>query len=235
MITENSSNKAVIVFTTIALVILALLLLASVYWLGRADLALQNTSSGLPQAEEIKYNSLIRPSGAVKPPIEDFDPVLGSDDAPVTIIYFADFACPYCNEMSANWEEIRLQYGDSVRFVWKDVMLYESSLGLHKGARCAQLQGAFWPYYYEVWEADFTSGKTISLINIASDIGLNTDEFAQCLADTDVERAVLSVSGQSVSAGVTNAPAYFINDSFYEGLRPYEEIEELIRAELEVY
>jgi len=234
MITAETPKWKIATFITVSLLFLFIILFGVVYSLARLDtLSVGEEEFTLPVSTEIQTDPLVSPTGPLLPPIEEIDPVLGSLDAPVVIIYFADFTCPFCSEMHSVWQQVLSEYGDDVTIVWKDLLIYESSLGLHKGGRCAQLQGAFWPYYDRIWDYDFQGQSTsVGLINLAAELNLDTDFFAKCIASTDIENVVFGAARQSLSAGIGEAPSYFINDQFYTGFQDITEIRAIINAEL---
>ncbi len=234
MIPENVPQWKINVFITISLLILATMLFSIVYFFPRLNPLVENNAQDfeLPTPTVVVNDPLVKPAGPIVPPIELIDPIKGSPDAEVTIIYFADFACPFCNEMHDVWQQVLDEYGDQVRIVWKDLLIYPSSLGLHKAARCAQLQGSFWEYYNQIWDYNFTSSLSVDLVSIAEDLDLDTEFFAQCLASAEIEQVVFGASQQALSVGVFEAPSYFIGDQFYDGYRDIEEIRELIDKQL---
>lgn len=234
MISENAPQWKINIFIAISLFILVVLLFGIIYFVPRLNPIVKVDSEDfvLPTPSVVVNDPLIKPAGPIMPPIELIDPIKGSPDAEVTIIYFADFACPFCNEMHNVWQQVFDEYGDSVRIVWKDMLIYESSLGLHKAGRCAQLQGSFWEYYDEIWDYKFTSSLVVGLVDIADSLELDTEFFTQCLASAEIEQVVFGAAQQSLSVGIAEAPAYFIGDKYYSGYRDIEEIRELIDEQL---
>ena len=234
MISENTPQWKINIFITISLLILAVLLFGIIYFFPRLNpIKVVNPQDfKLPVSTIVTPDPLVKPAGPIVPPIETIDPIKGPADAPVTIIYFADFACPFCNEMHNVWQQVFDEYGDNVRMVWKDMLIYPSSLGLHKAARCAQLQGSFWPYYDQIWDYKFKNSETTGLVDIAKNIGLDTKFFTQCLASVEIEQVVFGAAQQSLSVGVAEAPAYFIGDKYYSGYRDITEIRKIIDKQL---
>lgn len=205
-----------------------------VYWMVQTSEFYTPETTTLATPTIIEPNSLIRPATPMVPPIESLDPILGPDNAPITIIYYADFSCPYCQEMSSDvWPRVLADYGSYVRFIWKDMLIYDGSVSLHKGARCAQLQNRFWEYYTTMWSYEFTESRTQDLQTIANQLGIPSAQFTQCLADSSMEEVVLGVAAQGRNLGVVEAPAFFLNGEYHPGLYTYDEVVELIETALD--
>ena len=234
MISENTPQWKINIFIIVSLLILATLFFGGIYFLPRLNPVSTTDSQdfSLPVPSVVQSDPLIKPAGPILPPIETIDPIKGPSSASVTIIYFSDFGCPFCKTMTHVWQQVLDEYGNDVRIVWKDLLINESSLGFHKAARCAQLQGNFWEYYDILWDYEFKSSTTSGLVDIANSLDLDDEFFVQCLGSSEIEQVVFGASQQSLSVGVYEAPSYFINDKFYDGFRDIEEIRAIIDEQL---
>ncbi len=168
-------------------------------------------------------------------------PALGSSTAPVTVIEFADFQCPYCKEFHDQYlPQLKSSFIDTgkVRFVFQHYPFLgpESNLAA-EAAVCAEKQGSFWPYHDGLYKKQ--TGENIgnftqaSLIQIAQDIKIPLESFTACLTNHEgvpsVEAQLLRANGMTVRA----TPTLFINDQKYEGVKSYAHLEALINQALE--
>jgi protein-disulfide isomerase len=173
----------------------------------------------------------------------DDDPVLGKSDAPVTIIEFSDFQCPFCR---AFWEDtlplIKKNYIDTgkVKFVYRDYPLdnHPAAMPSALAAECADDQGKYWEYHDKIFAEQAKKGvNTISysatdLKKWAAEIKLNTVTFNTCL-DAQTHKAEVEKDFQDgVAAGVNGTPGFYVNGIPVRGALPYESFKTLIEAEL---
>lgn len=157
------------------------------------------------------------------------DPVIGPQDAAVTIIEFGDFQCVFCQASRDVLARIRTDYPDDVRIVWKDfpdVDGHAQALPAARAARCAQDQGKFWEYHDLLFVNQTLLSDTL-YAQIASELKLNTDTFQQCM-----QRPVPSVVSANIQAGidrgVSSIPHFFFNDIQQNGSIEYTEASMII-------
>ncbi len=161
------------------------------------------------------------------------DPFIGSENPKLTIIEFGDFECPACLSMAPILRQLVLDYQDQLRLVWKDfpgpshVNAQEAALA----ARCAQAQGAFWPFH----DTLFANQESLSreLYNkIAMQLGLNLPDFNNCL-DTN---AKIDLIGKSMEAGqlvdIDATPFILIGEYKISGAVSEESLRNLIMSYL---
>jgi protein-disulfide isomerase len=168
-------------------------------------------------------------------------PFLGSADAKVTIIEFADFQCPFCKEFFTSvFPELKRQYIDTgkVRFVFQHFpFLGEESIMAAEATACAQEQDRFWPYHdllYERQEGEnqgvFTPDR---LKQFAGELGLDRAAFDSCL-DSHVTRPQLQEQLQAGQRyGVTGTPTVFVNNQKVEGVGSFSDLARIIDQLLE--
>ena len=168
-------------------------------------------------------------------PIEDNDPVLGPDDAPVTIIEFSDFECPYCQRYHQQvLSEIRANYEGQVRFIFKDFPLtsvHPNALPAAAAALCAKEQDAFWDYH----DLLFSMGEGLSdeaYLAYAQQLELDTEAFSQCVAEERYNEEVLADLEFAANLGVRSTPTFLINGLPVIGAQPYEVFAQVIDQEL---
>ncbi len=160
------------------------------------------------------------------------DPRLGSEKAPVQVVEFADYECPYCQKVSDDLVRLREQFGDQVSLVYKDYPLPMHPLAARaaEAARCAGVQGKFWEFH----DSLFTNKKlqVSDLKQEARALKLDTARFDQCL-DSSEQAAVVKkdvLEGQRL--GLTGTPSFFVNGHFMSGAIGYMKLRETVLQEL---
>ncbi|MEK7633023.1 MAG: thioredoxin domain-containing protein [Patescibacteria group bacterium] len=160
------------------------------------------------------------------------DPSLGNKNAKITVVEFADFGCPYSQEVAPIVRAIAKQYPDDVRVVFRNYPLEE----LHSGATiaaqaggCAAEQGKFWEYHDAVFASKEPLGVE-TLSGIADTLGLDSDQFARCLDSDYYANDVTADSSDGAAAGVTGTPTFFFNGQKVEGSIPFTIFTQILDA-----
>jgi protein-disulfide isomerase len=165
----------------------------------------------------------------------DDDPAIGPEDAPVTIIEFSDFQCPYCARFQTETlPQILSNYGDRVRFVYRDfplVSLHANALKAAEASECADDQEAYWKYHDLLFQNQ-SALDDASLKNYAASLGLDTAAFNQCLDSDKYMSEVQKDEQDGITAGVQGTPAFFINGVLISGAQPYSVFQAAIEAAL---
>jgi protein-disulfide isomerase len=160
-------------------------------------------------------------------------PTLGPKDAPVTIVEFTDFQCPFCKRAEPTVKELREKYGDKVRLVHRDFPLpfHRQALKAAVAAQCAGDQGRFWEYHDALF-ADQSKLGPDEFKAIAQKLGLDVPKFQSCV-DKGEHLAQIKQDVQAGEAlGVDGTPAFFINGVSLVGAQPLEKFETVINGEL---
>lgn len=177
--------------------------------------------------------------------IDANDPFLGEEDAPVTIVEFSDFECPFCaKHYSQSFENIKTEYIDKglVKLVFKDLpieAIHPNAVNAAVIAECAYDQGGndmYFAVHNKIFDNMAARTDTLAKENVyrwIADIdGLNIDEVKAC---TDEARTIERVNKDVIQAGelgVNGTPAVFVNGIFFNGAVPYTKIKTTIDAEL---
>ncbi|MDH3214485.1 MAG: DsbA family protein [Myxococcales bacterium] len=161
-------------------------------------------------------------------------PVKGPVDAPVTIVEFSDFQCPFCGRVLPTLEQLEEVYGDRVRLVWKHLPLdiHPQAPGAHMAAVAAYRQGRFWEFHDRLF-ANQRELNVEKYLEYARELGLDLDRFRSDLADLGNERAIQADQAEAAALGITSTPGFFINGRYLRGAKPYEQFAQLIDEELE--
>ncbi len=162
-------------------------------------------------------------------------PSLGPDDAPITLVEFSDFQCPYCSRVNPTIEKIAEQYPDKVRIVFRQFPLDQ----LHPNARtaaeaslCANRQGEFWPLHDKMFSVQRELTPELIKQKVV-ELGLDERKFGECMAFGDTKAQVARDIEVGQLAGVTGTPALFINGRPLMGAVPFETAAALIDDEIE--
>jgi protein-disulfide isomerase len=161
------------------------------------------------------------------------DPAAGALSAPIEIIEFSDFECPYCRQLESVLKQLRAKYGDRLRLVWKDFPLpiHGAARGAAEAARCAADQHRFWEYH----DLLFVNQQALlpdDLTRHAATAGLDGDQFAKCL-EAGAHRAEIAADlEEGARQGVEATPTVFINGRAVIGAQPIDAYEKVIEEEL---
>lgn len=167
------------------------------------------------------------------PIISNYDPYIGSLDAPVKIIIYADFSCRYCMEQERVVRNILDKYDGRVRYIWKDYpeaniesISFKSSLA----ARCAQSQDRFWDFHEQLFSKSIFSEEDI--LEIADSLGINNKDFKKCYEEKETLPLISSNIEEANALGIVGVPNVFINDKEFIGNVSEEDFSFVIDNEL---
>ncbi|MEK6935003.1 MAG: DsbA family protein [Nanoarchaeota archaeon] len=167
----------------------------------------------------------------------DDDPVLGEKNAPVTIVEFSDFQCPFCGRFrSQTLTQIEKEYIDTgkVKFVFRDFPLnsiHPYAQKASEASECADDQGKFWEYHDVLFENQ-ASLDLISLKKYAADLELDTGDFNNCLDSGKYADEVKKDTADAQAAGGTGTPFFLIGNRPVSGAQPYANFKAAIDAQL---
>lgn len=161
-------------------------------------------------------------------------PAKGPENAPVTIVEFSDFECPFCSRVNPTLAQVRETYGDKVRIVFRQYPLpiHPNAQKAAEASLCAHEQGKFWEMHDLMFEQQRQLGVD-ALKAKASQLGLDAEEFNQCLDSGEFADEVQADLEAGSEAGVSGTPAMFINGIAVSGAVPYEQIATVIDDELD--
>lgn len=160
-------------------------------------------------------------------------PARGAANAPIEIIEFSDFQCPFCQRANPTVQQVLNTYGDRIRFVYRHYPLpnHPNARPAAEAAACAAEQGKFWPYHDRLFANSSKLGDA-DLKQAASELGLNTTQFNSCV-DTHKFRARVDADVKAgEEAGVNGTPAFFINGRSVSCAQPFDVFKKVIDEEL---
>jgi protein-disulfide isomerase len=162
------------------------------------------------------------------------DPSQGKADAPVTVVEFSDFQCPFCQRVMPTLKELRSKYGDKMRLVWKDfplTQIHPQAFVAAQAGNCAREQGKFWEYHDKLF-GNQQALQPANLKQYAADVGLDTMKFNQCLDSAKYEARVQDALGVGGRLGIGSTPTVFVNGRMINGAQPMEVFQSVIDEEL---
>lgn len=168
-------------------------------------------------------------------PIQSFnitkaDNVRGNFNAPITLVEFSDFECPYCAKIYPTLKKILADYPDKVRLVYKyfPLSFHPNAQKASEAAACAGEQGKFWEYHDELFDNQ-SAGFSLDKFKIwAENLGLNAVQFSKCLDSGKYASQVQAEEAEGQSKGVSGTPATFVNGQLVSGALPYESFKSII-------
>ncbi|MGZ9166966.1 MAG: DsbA family protein [Anaerolineales bacterium] len=176
-----------------------------------------------PQAEFKRYDI----------PTED-SYAIGPADAPITIVEFSDYQCPYCRRWHEDvYEPLLAAYPGKVRLVYRHFPLssiHPDATSAAEAAMCAGEQDAFWPFHEKLFSSDALGNTTY--VQYAQELGLNMNNFESCMNDRKYQQAVDDDLNFAVNLGIRSTPTFFINGIAVVGAQPLDVFKEVITKEL---
>jgi protein-disulfide isomerase len=156
---------------------------------------------------------------ALTPPVSEHDHSAGPDNAPVTLVEYGDYECPYCGMAHPIVQSIQRKLGDQLRFVFRNFPLREAHPHAQHAAEAAEsagAQGKFWEMHDTIFEHQ-DALEDLDLVRYAEEIGIDQDRVADDLANKTYEKRVREDFRSGVRSGVNGTPTFFINGERYNG------------------
>ena len=193
------------------------------------------------QARQDYYKTLREQAGVSillqKPKVEvAYDParVRGDPKAPVVIVEFSDFQCPYCQSVEATLKNLLAKYDGRVRLAYRDLPLREIHPQAELAAeasRCALEQGKFWEYHDLLFQNQNKLNHD-GFVGFARDLKLDEKQFESCLSGGKYKAQIEEDRQAGLRAGINGTPGFFINGNMVSGNQPAGSFETLIEGEL---
>lgn len=166
----------------------------------------------------------------------DDDPSIGSENAPVTIVSFEDYQCPFCGRaFQQTFPLIKKDYIDKgkVKYVYRDFPLsfHPEAEPAAEAANCAGEQGKYWGMHDLIFQNQDTMGNA-AYKQFAQQLGLNTKQFNECLDTSKYSQEIQDDFNYGAQVGVSGTPTFFINGIRLVGAQPYQAFQQIIEAEL---
>jgi protein-disulfide isomerase len=159
-------------------------------------------------------------------PVSEKDHVQGPADAPVTLVEYGDFECPYCGQAYYIIKQLQEDLGDSLRFVFRNFPLSEIHPHARDAAHAAEaagLQGKFWEMHDLIYEHQ-SALENHNLVSFAFALELDIERFVEDMESKEVSRKVHDDFWSGVRSGVNGTPTFFINGDRHDGSYAYGEL-----------
>jgi len=170
------------------------------------------------------------------PPVADVNvegaELHGAKDAPVVLLEFADYECPYCQKVNPLLVKLREEFGDKVTIAYKDFPLpmHRNAQKASEAARCAGEQGKFWEYHDLLY-----STKALEVNDLkkhAQTLKLDEAQFNKCL-DSGAEAEIVKKNlEEGKTLGLSGTPSFFANNHFFSGGVDYNTLREMVEQQI---
>lgn len=169
---------------------------------------------------------------SLKPAVSEKDHIQGKKNAPIELVEYGDYECPYCQEAYYYIKEVQEALGDELKFVFRNFPLYNAhphALHAATAAEAAGESGKFWEMHDILYEnQEYLDDE--DLVEYAEKIGLNAKVFESDFSDSKYADRIESDIESGLRSGVSGTPAFFVNGSKYDGDYSKEGLLEYIRA-----
>jgi len=189
--------------------------------------------SGISECEDLEIDTH-EGKNITLPILKDDDPIIGPEGAELTVIWFGCYSCKYTKIAEPIVKEVIEHYNGRVNFQFKTFFLpshelsYESSLA----ADCAQEQGRYFEYHDKLFENQ-EELNAVTLVRLASDIGLDVQQFEACMRSEKYKSEVEGDTLMGINAGIPGTPTFFVNGQKIVGPKPAKTFIKIIDDELE--
>ncbi len=170
-------------------------------------------------------------------PVKDVDPgnapMRGPKNAPLTVVLFSDFQCPFCGRVEPSLTELEKAYPGKVRVFWKNFPLsfHNNAKPAAEAAMAANEQGKFWEMHDKLF-ANQQNLDAASLEKYAKEIGLDMAKFKAAVNSHKFVAQIEADTKQGSSLGVQGTPASFVNGHFINGAQPFDAFKKIADEEL---
>lgn len=176
----------------------------------------------------------MNPSAALTQPVSARDHVEGPADAPLTLVEYGDYQCPYCGMAYPGVKKVQKTLGKKLRFVFRNFPLTQAhpyALIAAKAAEAAALQGKFWEMHDLLFEQqDFLEPGILPVW--AKKIGLNLEKFTNDIKDAGVAKRIKEDRASGIRSGVNGTPTFYINGMRHDGSPDYDSLLAALESEL---
>lgn len=161
------------------------------------------------------------------------DPVRGPADAPITIVEYSDFQCPFCSRVTPTLDALQKKYAGKIRIVFKDFPLpnHLEAPKAAEAAHCAGEQGKYWEMHDRLF-ANQQALKVADLKTSAGAIGLDAAKFSACLDSGKFAESVQADLAEGQKLGVQSTPTLYVNGRLVSGAQPLDVFDAIVQEEL---
>jgi protein-disulfide isomerase len=180
--------------------------------------------------KEAKINVMLMPPSAQVNVSKAY--ARGSNNAPVVLVEFADYQCPYCQKVNPQIQQLKKEYGDNLTVIFKDFPLpmHHGSEKAAEASRCAGEQGKFWEYHDVLFYSKLIDVDALK--EHARVLKLDGDRFDTCLDSGAETGAVKKDLDEAKSLGLTGTPSFFVNGHFFSGVVDYAALKDIVNQQM---
>ena len=181
-----------------------------------------------------RYGVQVALAAPPEPPLEEIygplAPALGRPDAPVTVVSFSDYQCPFCRRMLDTLVALHRAYPDTVQVVYRHYPLHDGASALAEAALCAGDQGRFWDFHLELFAPEQIDPS--QSFSIAENLGMDLDAFRSCLLSGTHTQQVRDDFAEGQRLQISGTPTNFINGRRLRGAVPLPQLVEAVEEAL---
>ncbi|MFH1533972.1 MAG: DsbA family protein [Nitrospirota bacterium] len=177
--------------------------------------------------------------------LSDDDAFIGDEDAPVTIVEFSDYQCPYCSKFYYDaYPELKEKYVETgkVKIVFRDLPLsfHEGAYPAALAAECVREQAGdegYFEMHNKLFEnqdvlSEDAQSVAISLEGFARDVGIDADQYNECVKNDTYKNDIIGDSSDAQTVGITGTPSFVVNGNVLVGAQPFDTFAQIIEEEL---
>lgn len=215
------------------------LLLGFVIW-GRGSAVTTVTAEPAAEAAAQPSGPVVEAPVTPEPQYTRYDiptegyPSFGPDDAPITIVEFSDFQCPFCRRFhDETYQDLLNAYPGQIRFVYRNLPLtsiHPDAMSAAVASLCANDQNAYWDYHAKLFSSELFGTETY--IQYATELSLDVEEFTACLDSGKHDDFIQQDMEFALNLGVQSTPTFFVNGLAIVGAQPLSSFTQIIDLEL---
>lgn len=165
-------------------------------------------------------------------PVSENDHLQGNKNAPIILVEYGDYQCPYCGQAYSIIKQLQEDFGNHLGFVFRNFPLsqiHEHALHAAEAAEIASDEGKFWEMHDSLYENQEYLNDS-ALVERAKNLGLNVDGFIEDLQNDAKEEVIKEDFMSGVESGVNGTPSLFINGEKYDGSWDYESFKQVLKS-----
>ena len=159
-------------------------------------------------------------------------PVRGAAGARVTLVEYADYECPYCQQAQPELDQLEAEFKGRLAFAYKDLPLpmHTHAEKAAEAAQCAGLQGKYWEFHDELLKTKEL--EVPQLKTSAQHLGLDVKAFDTCLDSGQQAKQIQSTLAEAEKLGLSGTPSFFLNGRYFSGAMKYDQLRQMVEDEL---
>ncbi|MFQ6049615.1 MAG: DsbA family protein [Candidatus Paceibacterales bacterium] len=230
----NFKNLSSSLLISLAIIVAGLIVAGAIIYSGKSSPGSKEVAEVVQPSEGGQEPPLLPPAGTGSLTVTENDHIRGDLKAPVTIVEFSDFQCPFCSRFHPTVQQVLDDYAGQVRWVYKHFPLdqiHPQARPAAEASECAAEQDKFWEFSDGLFENQSRLGESF-YPELAGQLGLNTSQFENCVSSRKYKDEVESDYQEGIGAGVRGTPASFVNGKLVSGAVPLEQLKAAVEEAL---